>query len=95
MLFVAVQGAGDLPTPACKLASQTWAELLSALSCRLLNTFQSTLDEVSIIALPAQQSTAGTGGQAAAQRCVKLQSFYDPAKGKAQHMHALHIPVPR
>jgi hypothetical protein len=51
------------------------------LPCRLLNTFQSTLDEVSIIALPAQHSTAGTVGQAAAQRCVKLQSFYDPAKG--------------
>lgn len=52
--------------------------------CRLLNTFQSTLDEVSIIALPTQHSIAATGpqGQAAAQRYVRLQSFYDPAKGK-------------
>lgn len=48
--------------------------------CRLLNTFQSTLDEVSIIALPPNHST-GTASQAAAQRCVRLQSFYDPAKG--------------
>lgn len=56
------------------------------LHCRLLNTFQSTLDEVSIIALPAHQATAATGGgqAAAAQRCVKLQSFYDPAKGEQQ-----------
>jgi hypothetical protein len=50
------------------------------LLCRLLNTFQSTLDEVSIIALPPNHST-GTASQAAAQRCVRLQSFYDPAKG--------------
>jgi hypothetical protein len=53
----------------------------------LLNTFQSTLDEVSIIALPAQHSTAGAVGQAAAQRCVKLQSFYDPAKGTPPQHH--------
>lgn len=54
--------------------------LCVVLLCRLLNTFQSTLDEVSIIALPPNHST-GTASQAAAQRCVRLQSFYDPAKG--------------
>lgn len=58
--------------------------LCSLMLCRLLNTFQSALDEVSIIALPTQHSIAVTGpqGQAAAQRYVRLQSFYDPAKGK-------------
>eukprot|EP00775_Hariotina_reticulata_P012101 gene12101-12240_t len=47
---------------------------------KLLNTFQSTLDEVTIMALPEQQQN-GTADAAAVQKAVKIQSFYDPAKG--------------
>ncbi|KAF8072554.1 RAD9A [Scenedesmus sp. PABB004] len=51
---------------------------------KLLNTFQSTLDEVTIIAQPDQQHQPHDGtaaAAAAAQRAVQIQSFYDPAKG--------------
>jgi hypothetical protein len=53
---------------------------------RLLNTFQSTLDEVTIIALPEQN---GTADAAAVQKAVKIQSFYDPAKG--EQAFVIHI----
>jgi len=55
---------------------------------RLLNTFQSTLDEVTIIALPEQQQN-GTADAAAVQKAVKIQSFYDPAKG--EQAFVIHI----
>lgn len=71
--------------------------LCTTLPCRLLNTFQSTLDEITIIALPEQPQLDGTAGAAAAvQRSVRIQSFYDPAKGACAHVHLLsRMPVRR
>lgn len=72
-----------MPKQHLGITTSTSRLLLLRCLARLLNTFQSTLDEVSIIALP-QYATAGTAGAQlpAAQRYVKLQSFYDPAKGE-------------
>uniref|UniRef100_A0A383VQ33 Uncharacterized protein n=1 Tax=Tetradesmus obliquus TaxID=3088 RepID=A0A383VQ33_TETOB len=49
---------------------------------RLLGTFQSTLDEITIIAQPEQEPQHSTAAAAAAaRRSVQIKSFYDPAKG--------------
>ncbi|KAK9829514.1 hypothetical protein WJX72_006295 [[Myrmecia] bisecta] len=45
---------------------------------KLLGSFQSTLEEITIIATP--DNSAGTGQ---AGKAVHIQSFFDPAKGKA------------
>jgi hypothetical protein len=50
--------------------------------CRLLGTFQSTLDEITIIAQPEEEPQDSTAAAAAAAwRSVQIKSFYDPAKG--------------
>jgi hypothetical protein len=52
------------------------------LLCRLLGTFQSTLDEITIIAQPEEEPQDSTAAAAAAaRRSVQIKSFYDPAKG--------------
>jgi hypothetical protein len=52
------------------------------LYCRLLGTFQSTLDEITIIAQPEEELQDSTASAAAAaRRSVQIKSFYDPAKG--------------
>ncbi len=61
-------------------------------ACRLLGSFQSSLDEITIIALPESNEAAngdaaanggfgGAGGTQQRQRAVQIQSFFDPAKG--------------
>jgi hypothetical protein len=48
----------------------------------LLGTFQSTLDEITIIAQPEEEQHDSTAAAAAAaRRSVQIKSFYDPAKG--------------
>jgi hypothetical protein len=50
--------------------------------CRLLGTFQSTLDEITIIAQPEEEPQDSTAAAAAAARqSVQIKSFYDPANG--------------
>ncbi len=55
------------------------------LRCRLLASFQSNLEEITIIATPDEDATGGP-----ASRAVQLHSFVDPLKSAR---HAIHMPV--
>lgn len=65
-----------------KLVTFVDVYVIFAVACRLLGTFQSTLDEITIIAQPEQEPQHSTAAAAAAaRRSVQIKSFYDPAKG--------------
>ena len=49
------------------------AVLIPLLPGRLLSSFQTTLDEITLIALPQQQAPAA--------KAVQIHSYVDPAKG--------------
>ena len=55
---------------------------------RLLSSFQTSLDEITLIALPQQQAPAA--------KAVQIHSYVDPAKGMpslACHCHSYQIAV--
>jgi hypothetical protein len=85
----ALQGSTSLPAPAA-IAADTLCCCCCCCLYRLLNTFQSSLEEVTIIAQPeAAQLESAAGARAAAEHAVQIQSYYDPCKGGWCTFHVL------